>query len=39
VRPGRTVSSEFAYSVPAGSGFIDVEYERYAITIWTLELP
>ncbi|MGP3971842.1 hypothetical protein, partial [Streptomyces sp. 6N223] len=39
VMPGRSLTTEFAYHVPVDSGFIEVQYERYAVTIWTLELP
>jgi serine/threonine protein kinase len=38
VMPGRTLTTDFAYKVPADSGFLEAQYEAYAVTIWTLEL-
>jgi hypothetical protein len=39
LQPGRSLTGVFAYQVPAGTTFLDVEYEAMSITIWTLQLP
>ncbi|MGY0059784.1 protein kinase domain-containing protein [Streptomyces sp. LZ34] len=39
LRPGDSLTGDFAYSVPAGSGVLDVEYKSYAVAIWSLRLP
>jgi hypothetical protein len=39
LQPGRSLTGDFAYSVPAGSGFLEVEHKSYAVAIWKLKLP
>lgn len=39
LRPSDSLTGDFAYSVPAGSGVLDVEHKSYAVAIWTLKLP
>ncbi|MGP3971795.1 serine/threonine-protein kinase [Streptomyces sp. 6N223] len=41
--PGRQMTGDLGYAVPADAGFVDLEYTNYSLygdsAIWTLELP